>query len=87
MFAPIRKTKWASYRFSTTEKKARATWREADKQYFAIVDALRTMNMPSREELHKRLDRRLDVIEKMRASAREQFPEVDESFTIAKGQM
>ncbi len=80
----MKKTKWADHKFTRQERDARAKWRRADGQRSQIVNALMSCDhYMSRGDMHKRLDRRLDVIEKTQASARELFPEVGESFTIA----
>ena len=90
----MKQTKWATYKFSADEKKARAKWRRAQENVNDINDALRQYPTASlekfveqRAELHKRLDKRLDVIEKTIASAKNLFPEVDQSFTVATGRI
>lgn len=81
----MKQTKWAGYKFNADQKKARAKWRQAQETQFAICDAFKMYpGNYSREELHAKLDKRLDIIEKQRASAKELFPEVDESFTVAQ---
>ncbi len=80
----MKKTKWATYKFNAGEKAARAKWRQAQDQRCRIIDGLMLVTIyNSRKQMHERLDRRLDTIEKMEAAAKELFPEVDESFTVA----
>ena len=80
----MRKTKWASHKFTADEKKAQRLWRRSESQRSDIVEALKSCDhYMSREDMHKRLDRRMDAIEKMQSRAREMFPEVKESFTMA----
>ena len=80
--------KYVHHKFTADQKKARAKWERAREQRLAIEDALMvvTYRVP-RQELHDRLDRRLDTIERMEASAKELFPDVSESYTIASGTM
>ena len=76
--------KYVGHKFTKQEREAQRIMRRADKQQSEIVQALKSCNFyMSREEMHKRMDRRMDAIEKMRSRARELFPEVEESFTIA----
>ena len=86
----MKRTKWATHKFTPDEKKARAKWRRAQENVNDLNDALRQYPTASleafvakRAELHERLDKRLDVIEKTITSAKELFPEVDKSFTMA----
>ncbi len=80
----MKKTKWATYKFNAGEKAARAKWRHAQEQRVRITEGLMLVPINiTRKKLHERLDRRLDTIEKMEAAAKELFPEVDESFTVA----
>lgn len=80
----MQKTKWATHEFTKDQKKARAIWRRAEKQYFALFDALMLGAIErDRKALHKALDRRLDAIDKAKTRATEIFPEVGESFTVA----
>ncbi len=84
----MRPGKYLNHKFTPEQKKARWLWRRSDKESLAINDALMVITWDSpREELHARLDRRLDAIEKRRTRAKELFPEVDESFTIATMEM
>ena len=78
--------KYVNHKFTADQKKSRAKWERARSQRLAIEEALmvNAYRVP-RQELHDRLDRRLDTIERMEASARETFPDVDESYTIASG--
>ena len=76
--------KYVNHKFTADQKKARTIWKRADKELFAINDALMMIPLvDDRQDLHARLDRRLDAIEKGYAKAKELFPEVNESFTIA----
>lgn len=76
--------KYAKHKFTNQELEAQRIWRRADKQRSEIVNALKSCNhYMSREDMHKRLDRRLNTIERMRNKAKGLFPEVAESFTIA----
>lgn len=78
--------KYVNHKFTADQRRARAIWDRAHKEQLAINDALMVINWGStREELHARLDRRLDVIERSQARAREIFPDVSESYTIASG--
>ncbi len=80
----MKKTKWATHKFTARESAARAKYRRAEEQRSDIVEALKSCDhYMSREAMHKRLDRRLDTIERMQASAKELFSEVGESFTVA----
>ena len=80
----MKQTKWANHEFTAQERQARGKWRRAQEQRSDIVNALKSCDhYMSREDMHKRLDRRLDTMERMQNSARELFPEVGESFTIA----
>ena len=76
--------KYAGHKFIKQELEAQKIWRRSDKQRSEIVEALKSCNhFMSREDMHKRLDRRMDTIERMQKRAKELFPEVEESFTIA----
>ena len=75
--------KWVGHHFNDAQKNARATWNRASKQKVLITDALYICDWRSRAELHKRLDQRLDEIERLQAKALKLFPDVDESFTVA----
>lgn len=80
--------KYVGHKFTKQERDAQKIWRRADSQQLEIVNALKSCNFyMSREDMHKRLDRRLDTIEKMRNRAKAMFPDVDESFTIATMEM
>jgi hypothetical protein len=80
--------KYVNHKFTADQKKARAIWRRADEELIAIDDALMVLPIvDDRAELHARLDRRLDAIERGYARAKELFPDVSESFTIASGTM
>lgn len=76
--------KYANHKFTKEQKRARAIWDRAHKEQLAIHEALMVITWGnSREELHARLDRRLDAIERGQARAREIFPDVSESYTIS----
>jgi len=80
----MKQTKWANRKFTPAEKKARAMWRQALKEKSEIVQALKSCDhYMTREDMHKRLDRRLDAIKRRQVKATETFPEVGESFTVA----
>jgi hypothetical protein len=82
----MKKTKWVDHKFTKDEKRAQGIWRRAEKQRSEIVQALKSCDhYMSREDMHKRLDRRLDAIEKMKHRARDIFPEISESFTMYRG--
>ncbi len=80
----MEKTKWAGKtNWTPDQKRARRIWRRTDESELAICNGLRIPGITrDRVALHKRLDVRLDQIEKRRAEAIELFPEVDGSFTI-----
>ena len=81
----MRQTKWATHKFTKDEKRAQSIWRRCDQERLEINQALKIITWDaSRKELHARLDRRLDTIEKGQARAQEMFPQVGESFTVAK---
>ena len=81
----MRKTKWASHKFSADETNARHIWRRAEIERSEIVQALKSCDhFMSRDDMHKRLDRRLDAIERSMTRAQSIFPDVEESFTVAK---
>jgi hypothetical protein len=83
---PMKETKWVKHKLSDNEKKAQAIWRRAEKERGELVDALKSCDyFMGREGMHKRLDRRLDAIERSKARAAEMFPEVEESFTMFTG--
>ncbi len=76
--------KYVGHKFTKQELEAQRVWRRSDRQRSEIVEALKSCNhFMSRKAMHKRLDRRMDAIERMQKRAKELFPEVDESFTIA----
>ena len=78
--------KYKDTKFTVTQERARRIWQRSDKYLHEIMAALMTCNYTlDREYLHKRLDRRLDVIEDQRKTAKDLFPEVNESFTIYSG--
>lgn len=82
----MRKGKYMGATFNKEQKRARKLHQEALDDWCNLCDAL--MCMPDdrpREELHKRLDQALDHIDKKREIAKELFPDVRESFTIAQG--
>jgi len=80
----LMKTKWATHHFTKPEREAQKVWRRADKQLSEIVQALKSCDhYMSREDMHKRLDRRLDSIERMQTKAQGMFPDVRDSFTMA----
>lgn len=71
-------------RWTADQRTARAKWQRASGYRFKLNDALlMAADEKSRAEMHKRLDYVLDLIDKHRAQARELFPDVDESFTVA----
>ena len=76
--------KYVGHKFTKDQKRARTIYRRAEKELLTIGDALMVIPIVSdRKKLHARLDRRLDVIERKYTKARELFPDVSESFTIA----
>ena len=70
--------------FTEEQIQARRYWKQASESLDCIVNGLvaPTIN-PTRENLHKKLDLRLDRIEKLENKARTLFPDVQKSFTIA----
>lgn len=82
----MQKGKYVGATFTKEQRRARKLHQEALDDWCNLCDAL--MCMPDdrpREELHKRLDQALDHIDKKREIAKELFPDVRESFTIAQG--
>lgn len=80
----MQKGKYVDTKFTADQKKARAIWTRAREQETALMDGLMLIHPNhSRKELHRRLDKRLDQIERLRAKAEDLFSDVDESFTIA----
>jgi len=76
--------KYVGHKFTKQELEAQRIWRRASGQRSDIVNALKSCShYMSRKAMHIRLDRRLDAIEKMESRAKEMFPEVSDSFTIA----
>lgn len=76
--------KYANHKFNKQELNAQRIWRQADGQQSEIVNALKSCDFyMSREDMHKRLDRRLNTIKRIRNRAEGLFPDVAESFTIA----
>ncbi len=76
--------KYADHKFTKQELEAQGVWRRSESQRSEIVQALKSCDhYMSREDMHKRLDRRMNAIERMQKRAKELFPEVDQSFTIA----
>ena len=76
--------KYAGHKFTKDQKTAQRLWRLSDSELSEINEALKICNWGStRKQLHDRLDRRLDAIEKRNDKAKALFPDVDESFTIA----
>ena len=79
----MKATKWVTHKLSASEKKAQAIWRRSTSQHTAIVEALMSCDhCMTRDAMHKRLDRRLDAIERQQDTARKLFPEVAQSFTM-----
>ena len=76
-------TKWAGKKLTKDQQKAQRKWRRADCELVKLHSILHTTIFRDRKHLHERLDRRLDAIERQKNTARELFPEVEESFTIA----
>lgn len=79
--------------FSQKEKKARRQWQAADLRLMGLFDSLKLCpdftGFPDftgdvRKKLHARLDWHLNNIEAQKERAVVAFPEVEESFTIAK---
>lgn len=81
----MEKTKWNGYEFSKNQKRARVIWRNTEKSWWGLLDGLRIDNSRTRAQMHKQLDRRLDIFEKRRKQARELFPEVSDSFGLFEG--
>jgi len=76
--------KYAKHKFTKQEREARLIWKRANKQQFEIIEALKSIDFyMSRKAMHKRLDRRMDTIERMRNRAEKLFPDVAESHIIA----
>ena len=76
--------KYVNHKFTKDQKRARMIWRRVDKELLAIDAALMVIPIVSdRKQLHARLDRRLDAIERGYTRAKALFPDVSESFTIA----
>ena len=77
--------KYVNHKFNADEKKARAFWRRAMEQETGLCAGLMLIYQPDRAECHKKLDKRLDQIDRLRSKAKELFPDVGNSFTIASG--
>ena len=76
-------TKWAGKKLTKDQQKAQRKWRRAVSELVELHEILHTTIFRDRKHLHERLDRRLDAIERQKNTARELFPEVEESFTTA----
>ncbi len=75
--------KYVGHKFTKQELEARKIWLLANKQQSEIVEALKSCDFyMSREAMHKRLDRRMDTIERMRGRAKSLFSDVAESHII-----
>jgi len=79
----MKPTKWTKRKLTQSELSAQKLWRNATGQRSKIVEALMSCDhYMNRDAMHKRLDRRLDAIERQEAKATSRFPEVEESFTM-----
>ncbi len=66
------------------QKQARRNWIRASDMRIAITDALLAHSVNfTRTNLHYKLDRQLDRIERLESRAKELYPGVQDSFTIA----
>ena len=84
----MQKTKWTDHKFTTDEIKAQRIYRRGTESLSEINNALKCGAWTQdREQLHKRLDQRLDAIDKGAARAKDIFPEVDKSFTMYRMQI
>ena len=84
----MKEGKYVGVTFTPDQERARAIWVRQRAKRYRLADALVMPGIvPSREECHAKLDRLLDGIEKQESRARELFPEVNESFTIATMRM
>ena len=81
----MKQTKWVTHKFSDEEKRARAILRRQQELISDICQALRMNWGYQPDEWREKLESRIKTIEKQRARAVEMFPEVDDSFTVAKG--
>lgn len=82
----MKKTKWVKHKFSKDELAAQKIWRRATGEHTKLVEALMSCDhYMSRDDMHKRLDRRLDAIDRGKDRAAKMFPDVSESFTMATG--
>jgi len=79
----MKKGKYAGKRFTQDQARARFMWTRAQEQINVVCNALRCVDEPTRVEAHKKLDQRYDEIDRLRALAKDLFPDVQESFVIA----
>lgn len=63
--------------------KARSLYRRSQQQLHAIHDALMCTPIKSRKQLHERLDKRLDDIARIEATARSLDPDLVNHLTMA----
>jgi hypothetical protein len=78
------KGKYVDATFTPEQENARKLWRQQERKWREIWDGLTSCPTADRELLHKLLDAKLDHIERIQVTARELFPEVDESFAVLK---
>lgn len=83
MAAKWKKAKWVSKQLTVDQRKAQRMIQRAIKQEAELSNALGVTHLLDRKHLHTQLDRRLNAIKETRRRARELFPEVEESLTIA----
>ena len=80
----MKKGKWVGVKLTDDQRKAKGIWERQQAKRSRLADALMLPGIvPDRAECHANLDRLLDGIEKGEQRARDLFPEVAESFTIA----
>ncbi len=84
----FKKSKWVGYRFTKTQKMARSKWTWAHEYEEGLIDSLHmsyeTYRKMSHQDVLDRVEQMLDKIERIRAEAKADFPEVSESFSVGE---
>jgi hypothetical protein len=71
-------------KYTQEQRQARRSWLHASEIRSRLIDALLAHSVnPTRENLHKKLDKQLDRIESLERKAKARYPKVEEAFTIA----
>ncbi len=85
----MKKGKYVGAKFTVEQRYARSLWEKANAFEAGIADALTCLmeQLETREKFLKVAAQRWDKYQNLRERAKEKFPEVEESFTIASGWM